>query len=178
MKTWIMCTILFLAATVPCLCGTVPALTAQVNVTGAAKEYVYTLVNDLDSGEAIYHLTIYMPEAGAAAVTQAGVSRSGWFTGWNSRSGWGAWAAVATSGNELPSGGELVFTLTTPATVPTLDHYSPPFGPANWQWAVPSGVSYGTASVAVPVPEPGGLIGLVSGLGALGLPLLRGRRRR
>ena len=183
MKTWALVSVLMALAVSTGLSGTIPTITAQVNVSGGIKEYVYTLVNDLDSGHYINAFGVFMPEVGARAVTSAWSSKQGWHTSRSLRGDGSSWGCGTFLGPYLWPGDTVILKLTTSAGTPTGSNYTPPGFASNWSWNEDvRGTVYGPNDLPVPVPEPGGLIGLasglVSGLGMFGIPLVRRRRTR
>jgi len=170
---------LVLIFAVGCTAGTVPSVTTQINVANGVKEYLYTFTNDLDSGGLLYGVVVYMPKAGYDAVTGFSVSRTDWYAGHWHKDDVRWWChATALSGGSLTTGQSVTLRVTTAAGVPTTWGFAPPGYPFNWDWSNPgAGPLFGDSSLPVPVPEPRGLIGLVSGLGALAAPLIRRRRR-
>ena len=170
--------ILFLSVTaLPCIAGTVPSVTAEVRVVGETKEYLYTLTNDLDSGEYIYVFSVYMPEAAARSVIGFTSSKPNWYFTHSFRAEYSLWAITALTGAVLLEGETVVFALTAPSAVPTGYDYQPPTYPSNWKWSAASEVEFGSPNLPVPVPEPSSLLALGAGVCALGLPRLRRRRR-
>jgi hypothetical protein len=165
----------------PCAAGDVPSVVADVGVVGAVKLYNYALTNDLDSGELIYTFILLMPEFGARAVTGFTCSKAGWYQDASFRGDYSMWAMAGIQGTLVQPGETVVFTLTTPAYVPTGFGYIVPGRAGNWAWyAHPPGGGLSSGgdvgySLPVPVPEPTSLASL--GIGS-GLALLRLRRKR
>ncbi|MHB1459395.1 MAG: hypothetical protein ACYC0V_20990 [Armatimonadota bacterium] len=170
-------TLLILACSVlPSLGGSNPSITAQVDVIDGVKTYTYSIVNDVDSQEVIRSFTLFMPEAGALAVTSFTCSRRNWFAHSSIRGDSSKWMIMEGGEQEngiLPTE-EATFKLTTSADVPTSYTFKPSAFPGNWDW----GPSFGEQLLPVPVPEPGGAQAIMGGLVGLGGLMLRQRTDR
>lgn len=177
MRTVLVVFLLVSIGIVPCLAGTSPSITAQVNVVGDSKQYVYTLTNDLDSGDTIKVFQLWMPKYGATSVTSFTCSKPNWGASLSTRGDGGVWSIGAAISSGIVFGEHATFTLTTPASVPasyTFYHY-----PSNWQWGTYNQFEFGSQLLPVPVPEPSSLLALAGGIAGLGGfgAMLRRRRR-
>jgi len=180
MRTVLLVFLLVCIGIAPCLAGTSPSITAQVNLVGDSKQYVYTLTNDLDSGDTIKIFQLWMPKYGATSVTSFTCSKPNWGASLSTRGDLGVWSIGAALSSGIVSGEHATLTLITPASVPTSYTYKSPFDvyPSNWQWGTYTQLEFGSQLLPVPVPEPSSILALAGGVAGLGGLALRRRRSR
>jgi hypothetical protein len=176
MKRVLVTVLLCLLTAIPCISGTTPSMTGEVNIVDGVNEYVYTLTNDLDTGMYAYGFSIFMPKDGALAVTNAWCSREGWFVDRYVQGDYAYWRCGVRY-TYLLQGESLTLKLTTSADVPTSYNYTPPNWSSNWRWFDwGGGPGFGNSVLPVPVPEPSSILALAGGIAGLGGLALRRRR--
>jgi len=173
MRTTIVVILLTCIGVPSCLAGgSTPSVAAQVITANGLKQYTYTLTNDLDPASTIRTFDVFMPESGARTVMSFTCPEPGWWDTFSFRGDHSMWSVIAPVNGGVASGESVIFTLTTPASVPTSYAFKPASYPANWGW---DSSKFGNSLLPVPVPEPSSVLGLAGGIAGLGGLVLRRR---
>ncbi len=126
-------------------------------------------MKDVNLESQVYHLSVFMPAAGAQAVTDVWCSKPDWVVRPYLDGDYSYWGIGTRNGYLLP-GESVVLKLTTNADVPTANNYVPSGWLSNYMWFdTEAGSVFGNSIVPVPVPEPSSLLALAGGIGGLAL---------
>lgn len=97
----------------PCFGGSIPSMTARVSTANGITSYLYTITND--TAAMIDTFSVFMPEAGARAVTSFTCAGTPLWNDYSFRGDGSMWAV----GVDIAPGVSKSCTLTTSASVPT-----------------------------------------------------------